>query len=432
MLSIFLFRKLIFSDRASALVKRIAQLSVLGIGISVSAFLIVLFVMTGMNQSIRSRILALEPHLVIKCLGVPWNFDLESLPVFLRLKEDPEKKILQFESQDLVLRTQDGQFRGVQARGLTEESFRIFIEELRRLNEEKKRKSLQSHQDFAEDILNYEPGESWTGEDIPGPEELIVGVDLARSLNLFEGDFLTAVAPEDLLLPLGETPKFARLRVKKIIATDLADLDSQIAFYQKGKSLMSFQSSPNRESGFEVWLPDGIKARAEKEKLSQFENLQIETWEERNSALFFALRLEKTMIGVFLGLAGLISGFSILGVMALLISQKRADLGMLKALGLSNRRSAALFTQIGAWLGGAGLVIGLIMGTSLGLYLEKFPVRGVLPSIYYDQHIPAYVDWGFLFLTFLFGALFVALGAWLPSRSLLNLSVKDILARRNP
>lgn len=414
----YFFSKLIFSNRAGALVRRIAWLSVIGSSVSVTAFLLVLFVMNGMNQSIRQRILALEPHLSIQVRALSSNLKLESLPIYQRLTESPQNKVAVFESQDVILRTLEGQFRGAQARGLTEASFKLFIRQLHQLESEK---SSRMRLDAP----------LWEEDEIPGQGELVLGIDLAKTLNIFEGDILTVIPPEGLILPPGETPKFEKLKVRRIISTSLADMDSQFVFYLKGKALVSLRDSASRQVGYDVWLPNGEDAREMKESLSSFSDVEIQTWMERNSALFYALKLEKMMIGIFLGLAGLIASFSILTVMALLISQKRRDLAMLRTLGLSSRRTVKIMTQVGVILGGTGALIGVVLGTGLSLWLEFYPIRGMLPEIYYDQQIPALVDWR-LVVAVLIGSFLIAVaGSFLPAQTVAELDPSDVLRQKN-
>lgn len=398
--------------------RRIAWLSLVAIAVSVTAFLLVLFVMNGMNQSIRNRVLALEPHLTIQVHGHSWNMNLESLPIYQRLKETPEYKVSVYESQDVILRTMDGQSRGAQARGMTENSFKLFISELKRLDSER------GPQHFQETM-------KWEESEIPGYGEVVLGIDLAKSLNVYEGDFITVVPPEGLILPVGETPKFEKVKVRRIISTSLSDLDAQYLFYLKGQTLVSFHNTASWQSGFEVWLPNGENAPEVKASLQNFSDVEIQTWIDRNSALFYALTLEKSMIGIFLGLAGLISSFSILTVMALLISQKRRDLAILKTLGLSNSRVVQIITQMGVLLGSTGVFIGVFIGTGLSLWLQYFPIRGLLPDIYYDQQIPALVDWKLVFFVLLGSFCIAVLGAYVPARTTVQLSPSLVLRQKN-
>lgn len=394
------FSHFIFSKRAGALVKRLAWLSVGAIALSVTAFLVVLFVMNGMNASIHERILSLEPHLYVTVNGVHRGPVLEIHPVFQRLKENPANKSYVFETQDVILRTMDGQFHGAIARGVSPDSLRFMIEQIQRMEDRKKNENV----DF------------WKPEEMPGKGEVVVGVDLARVLGVFEGDFLTVVPPEGLLLPPGESPKFEKVKVRKVISTNLADLDSQFMFYQRGETLNTLTSTASRKVGIEVWTPDGKHLDRLKKEVEKFSDVVAETWMDRNSVLFFALKLEKTMIGIFLGLAGLIASTSILSVLALLMSQKKRDIAILKTLGLSNQRTVKIFTQMGMMLAALGLLPGVIIGTALSYYIEKNPIN-VLPDIYYDSQVPALVDPWLVLGVLIVGSLICLGGAWIPART---------------
>lgn len=407
------FRHLILSRRAGSLVRRIAALSSAAIALSVFAFLVVLFVMNGMNASIRDRLIALEPHVVIHVEGANQAAQVVKRPELKALIDDPRLKTSPFETQEVILRTFDGQFRGAVARGLEENGVRDFLRELKRL---------QKTPAFEED-----PGGP---NEIPGDNEVLIGIDLARALNLFEGDPVIVLAPESLLLPVGETPRTERLRVRKIVATNLADLDAQLFVYTRGKALRGLIGSPARRAGLEVRLENGVDADAWKAAWGPHPGLKVETWSERNSALFFALKMERAMIGLFLGLAGIIAGSSILTVMALLLSQKRRDIALLRVTGLSKRDTVSLFTRVGLVLAGTAVFVGALLGIATGLYIEAYPLN-VLPDIYYDSEIPAKFDLALTIGVLIVASLLSFFGAWIPARSVAGLEPSRVLRQKN-
>lgn len=408
------FSHFIFSRRAGALVKRLAWLSVGAICLSVTAFLVVLFVMNGMNDSIHKRILSLEPHLYVSVNGINRGSLLELHPVYQRLRENTQDKVYVFETQDVILRTMDGQFHGAVARGVSQDSLKFMIEQIHRLDDKKKRDDAQF----------------WDPSELPGPGEVVLGVDLARSLGVFEGDYLTVVPPEGLLLPPGESPKFEKVKISKIISTNLADLDAQYLFYQRGVTLNALAGAASRKVGIEVWTPDGKNLEALKQEAEKFGDVIAETWMDRNSVLFYALKMEKLVIGVFLGLAGLIASSSILSVLALLMSQKRRDIAILKTLGLSNRRTVRMFTQMGVLLAAFGLLPGVIIGVGISYYLQIHPIN-VLPDIYYDSQIPALIQPELVVGVLVAGFLICLLGAWYPARTASEIDPAQALRVKN-
>lgn len=392
------FRRYLLSEKAGSLVKRIAWLCIIGIGFSLASFILILSIMTGLNKNIHNRILAVEPHLSVDFKKNITEAEVRSHPVWQFLKNQQDLSFRLFDTQDVILRTVDGIFHGATARGMSTESFDGMLTQLQKLAHESR---------------------STPPENLGAPEqdEVILGVDLAKAMGVFEGDYLTVLPLESLILSNGESPSFAKVLVKQILATNLADIDSQVLFFQREKTMQHFAKVASRRVGFEVWGEDPYDLGAAKDALQQFKDLKVETWKDRNSALFMALRLEKLVIGTFLGLSALITSFSILSVLTLLISQKRREMGLLMAIGFSLKSLTRLFQQLGMILSVLGLIGGVIVGTSMALYIEKNPLH-VLPDIYYDSEVPAEVQGVFIITVFIIG--FVM--AW----SAVKLSVKQI------
>lgn len=392
-----------------------------GIGVSTFAFLIVLFVMSGMNQSIEKRIVALEPHLVIKRESNKSVSYLEQHPVIEKLKSEKARRVSVFETQDIIIRTMDGQFRGAIAQGFSRKSLEEFNQNLLELEASKKNKEKKRD-------------DQWISVEAPGVNEIFLGVDLARSLGVFEGDYIMILQPESLLMAPGETPTFEKVKIKKIVSTNLADIDSQYLFYIRDLSLNILKSSLSRQVGIEVWLEKPFKVKSFKEDVKEFlgdkEDWLVESWMDRNSALFYALKLEKIMIGIFLGLAGLVSSFSIITVLALLISEKTRDIAMLRTLGLSQRKTIQIFIKMGMVISSIGLFIGSFLGLFLGMFIERYPLN-ILPDIYYDSTIPARVDFSLFFSVLIVSLLIAFLGAYIPTRALEKITPSQALRQKN-
>lgn len=390
------FQRYLFSARAGALVKRISWLTVIGLTVSVSTLVLVISVMTALNHSIQRRTLAVEPHLTIEIPGVKSGKILELHPLASKLKSEEGVQTQVFESQDVILRTNEGHFRGAVARGLSQESLQRMMQEMHKLDQGVRRGTLP----FMPETL--------------GAGEVYLGSDLAISLGVFEGDTLMVVPPESLLLPPGEAPKYEKVTIKKIVSTSLSDVDSQTMFYIRDISLKRLQSSDSRFLGIEVWLSDPYQANLYKENLSGFPEAKVQTWQERNSSLFLALRLEKTAITLFLAIAALIASFSMISVVILLISQKRQEIAILRTIGFSQKSIRELFLKIGLALSVLGLTAGVFLGSIASYYIEKNPLN-VLPDVYYDSQIPAYLDLNFVIIVFLIGFIIAFAGAYLSS-----------------
>ena len=248
-------------------------------------------------------------------------------------------------------------------------------------------------------------------------DEVFMGMDLARSLGVFQEDQVVVIAPESLLLPPGEIPPFDQVKVIGIINTPMTDSKtiSQSIFYKKGKTLAALGQTASLQKGIEVWLddPDDYKKYLD----ITDSNFVVESWASRNSHLFYSLKMEKFLIVVFLSLSLLISNFAIITVLILLGTQKRQDMGLLMALGLSPQKTHRLMMSISCGLAGLGICSGLSIGIGLSLLLDHFTLLR-LPDIYYDTSLPVKLDFIGITLIMILSVVISLLSAWLPASSL--------------
>jgi lipoprotein-releasing system permease protein len=191
----------------------------------------------------------------------------------------------------------------------------------------------------------------------------------------------------------------------------MPEFDSKLMFYDIN-SLSKRMKSASRETGFEIRLKDAYKADKIKEKLLE-KGIRSETWGERDTSLFFALKMESYAMALFLSLAVLITSFSIVTVMVLLMSQKRQDIGMMMALGLSVKRTRRVFLRVGLLLSYMGILGGVILGGAVCLFLDKYPME-LLPDIYTDSTLPAKLTPRILLFVLACSSLIAVLGSWLP------------------
>ncbi len=380
------------------------------------SLVIVIGIMNGFNESIRKRMLAVEPHLVARVPDVRSVEALKGTAVFKKLAGDSTLQTDIFENQDVIIRTVDGLFGGAVARGVEPKTLLYILRETRKVQ------APPSNGDI-------EPAEILEESGNLGPGEVIVGIDLARSLGIFEGDKITLIAPEALLLPPGEAPPFERATVKSLITTNLADIDAKMIYYGQGKSLSAFRLSPSREIGVEVRMPSPEEFAPLKAEIEAM-GAVADSWVDRNSSLFFALKMEKLAMGVFLSLAAMIAGFSIVTVLVLLLTQKRKDIGLLMSLGLSPKQTRTLFVRVGLILSMIGIGGGLFLGVIFCLVINSVSIP-ILPDVYYDATIPATVDPVFVIGILVVATTIAYLSSWFPARATTRETPSISLTMRN-
>jgi len=403
--SFLLFWRYLFSKRSGSLVRVIAWINLIGVGLSVAALVLVTSVMNGFNKSIEENLISVQPHLIVHAPAE--SVDVGDLvPRLEELTEGEAHRIAPFETQDLVIRTIEGHFGGVVARGLDGKSVAGFLSKV------------WGQLDFIHD------------ESLAlSQNEVILGVDLARGLGIFEGDQISLIAPETLLLPKGEGPPVLKVTVKALVSLQNSEIDGNLLIYDYDKSFPDRFKSSSLWRGAEVFLKNPYRFKNLEKKLhSEFPDYKVQSWRELNGALFFALRLERSVMTSFLALAVLIVSFSLVTVLALLITQKRRDIGMMMAMGMSKERTHRVFTGIGLWLSLGGTLVGLFIGSILAYLMELYPIN-LLPDIYYDSRIPAIWEWNQTLIIFIFSLVLALAGSYLPLKALLKWTPTEALRK---
>ncbi len=347
----------LFSKRANAHIKKMSWISLIGIILGTFSLIVVLSVMSGLNKATELRLLMNEPHLVVQGGKIDFKNKHHALSSI--------EKHNVFEFQDVLIKTTDGIFNGAEAIGIDEDSL-------------KKKKSFYR---FDESPLLYDLS------DFRGGLGVFIGSDLAFDLQIVVGDFIQLYKPEAIIkgqLDMSSND-LKTVKVLGILNSSGEGREGRLLIYRfnklfKGKSL-------SRYEGYEVYAKDPNNLKSLKNYFLSL-NLKVETWKERNSALFLALKIEKLTMTFLLGLALLITSFSIMTLLILIVLQKQKDIGILLSMGFSKNRVRLLFGGIGAGVSFFGIFVGGVLGTVVSLLLDLYPLK-ILPPIYQDPYLPA-------------------------------------------
>jgi lipoprotein-releasing system permease protein len=421
-----LFKHYLLSTRSSALIRMIGWLCMVGVGVGVASMIVVLSVMNGFDGAIRKRLLSVEPHIVVSVGDEKIAASEAALQNLLNDYQKSHKDLVTknvFEIQDVILRTADGLYGGAVAKGLDPSSLQFILKESQKnKNQEQKSKSfgLTRKEKPSNEVQRQEA----VGVELTSNEALI-GIDLAQSMGLFEGDILTVVAPESLLLPPGEMPRYDSLIIKSIVRTNIPEVDGGMVYYNRLTGMKRLAQTSGKEYGFELRLsrPNDFETLKQTLEKSQF---KVESWHDRNAALFHSLKMEKLAMGLFLALSVLIASFSILTVLVLLVTHKRIEMGVLMTLGLSQTRTRNAFATVGCLVAGLGLFGGFSVGLFICWILDTFPLIE-LPDIYYDTQVPVDVDPLLLAGLFVASLVISVTSSWVPAFLSTRASVVDLL-----
>jgi lipoprotein-releasing system permease protein len=377
---------------------------------------VVLSVMGGFGNAIEKRILSFEPHIIVKSKNPDRRIQKNDLSA---LSHELEKKFplnsFLFDQEQVIFRTASGHYNGAIAKGLEEKSLQHFIEAARLFGTNKIKKFSWKDDPETPMVIN--------------DSDVMVGADLAYESGVLIGDQIVLTPPESLLLPPGEVPEFKKMNVQDLLRTSVQNIDAQTLIYKKVPNQTLFKESMSLETELEIYLENSSQMDA---VLSQIDKSKFapETWKERNSSLFYSLKMEKLLIGFFLFLSVLIGCFTIVTVLVLLTTQKQADIGILLTLGMKRKELVKRFSHIGFFLSSAGVVGGFAVGIFICLLLASHEFI-ILPDVYYDRTIPVQFSYPLYALVLVIALAISYVSAVYPARIISSMEISQILRKKS-
>ena len=193
----------------------------------------------------------------------------------------------------------------------------------------------------------------------------------------------------------GYVPKIVEFEVTGIFETGMYEYDNQYAFVD----LAAAQEAAGLDSavtGIEVRTTGRWEASAIASALADSLGFPYRTidWQQQNSALFRALKLEKLGMAVILALITLVAAFNIVSTLTMVVRDKRREIGILKAMGLTSASVRRVFLAQGTVIGAAGTGIGIGIGLVVGLLLERYHLISLDPEVYFIDHLPVLLEPG--------------------------------------
>src|SRR5262245_32382918 len=371
-----------------------------GMAIGVMALIVVLAVMSGFEDELRSKILGTTSHiLVMDVSGRGIENPAHALEV---VRKHPEvRSAAPFVLQQVMLSHGDAA-TGVVIRGIDPEA------ERRELQQRVKQGQLG---------------------DLAAPDATIaLGRELARTLGAFVGDTVIAISPRGAVTAVGTIPKMRPLRVVAIFEIGLYEYDSALA-YTSIATAQQFAEMGQRVSGIEVRLTDVYQARRVAREIGSTLGIPYWTrdWTEMNRNLFSAIQLEKTAMFVILTLIIFVAAFAIISHLILMVAEKRREIGVLRALGASGRSITLVFMAEGVLIGLVGTVVGTVLGVAIGLIQDRYHVVKIPGDVYQLSELPMKMHPPELVLIAVAALALSFLATLYPSRQAARLHPVDVL-----
>ncbi len=351
----------------------ISLVSMLGTGLGVAALIVVLSVMNGFQEELRTRILGVASHAQVS--GFDGELDAWQ-QVADQAARHPDVVAAAPYIQEQGMLSFDQAVRGTLVRGV-----------------------LPAAEDRVADFARHM---RWGSLDAlqPGRFGIVLGRDLAFALQAQLGDKVTLIAPQGLVTPAAVLPRVKQFEVVGIFEAGMFEYDSGLALIHLQDAQALYRMG-ERVSGVRLKLDDLFAAPRVARELPAYidENVMVTDWTRSHANFFRAVALEKTMMTVILFLIVAVAAFNIVSTLVMAVQEKYADIAILRTLGASPRSIMAIFVLQGAIIGLVGLAAGVAGGLLLANNLDVVipALEGITGAtlwnkeVYYISELPSKV-----------------------------------------
>jgi lipoprotein-releasing system permease protein len=361
----FVARRYLRSPYRPAVLRLVTLFAVIGIAAGVATLVIALAMNTGFRETLQERLLGVTAHVSLTRPGSGGIHQYDALAA--KLSEIPGVRSVTPALYQTVLLSFAGEARGVVTKGIDLARERMTDQALERIIAGK---------------LDLSP-------DADGIEALLVGKQLASEWKLAPGDYVTLTSPQGRLTPFGLLPRTRRFRVAGVFDSGFYDYDENWCFLALPAS-QSLVGAGDLVNVLELRLqqPEQAAAIAQRVETAAGPGFSATTWMESNRALFRALRLEKLVTAIFIGLITFVAGLNILVVLSMTVTDKARDIAVLLSMGARRAQIRSIFLLQGITVGATGTLLGLIVGYGFAWFAGTFQLIPLDPQVYAVPYVP--------------------------------------------
>ena len=363
------------AKRRNHFISFISLISMLGIALGVTALIVVLSVMNGFQTELRSRILAVVSHVQIS--GASGEMD-DWPQVAQQAARQPGVVAAAPYVQAQSMLSFGSSVRGAMVRGILPD-FEDRVADFRSHIKEGRLESLEA-----------------------GTFHMVLGSELARALGVFVGDKVTLIAPQGVVTPAGVVPRLKTFTVTGLFEVGMFEYDSGLALIHMEDAQRLYRME-DRVSGVRLKLDDLFRAPAVTRQLASRLDVPayISDWTRSHANFFRAVQIEKNMMFIILSLIVAVAAFNIVSTLVMAVTDKQADIAILRTLGASPKSIMAVFMVQGALIGFIGLGLGVAGGVALALnvdvvvpFIERLLGTQLMSKeIYYISNLPSELQW---------------------------------------
>ena len=338
------------AGRRNGFISFISGVSMLGIALGVAALIIVLSVMNGFQKEVTDRMLSVVPH--VEVLDAHGGALADWKATVAKVRQNPAVVAVApfIASQSLLARGDT--LRGALVRGILPEEEVHITELAARLRDT----TLQTLQ--------------------PGAWQIVLGSELARQLGVHAGDPVTLMAPSGQVTPAGVLPRLKTFVVAGTFETGHHEYDSALAWIHLEDAQRLYRLEG--PGGVQLKLTDLYAARRVAQELAATlgPDVSVRDWTRTNRNWFDAVQIEKRLMAIILTLIVAVAAFNLVSTLVMTVTDKQADIAILRTLGASPRSVMGVFVVQGAAAG----VLGTIGGAVLGV-IVAFNIDVIVPAI---------------------------------------------------
>ena len=340
-----------------------------GISVGVTALIVVIGVMSGLQTELRDRILGTNPHIMVFTYGEGLRMDGWENPLG-EVRDDEAITVAEpfIYSEALIFQNINYQ-QGVALRGITNPA----IERL------------------SDQIMLGEWEFDRTASKLPG---MVLGFRLASRLLVHPGDTVNLVSARGAeLTAAGFIPKFKKFEVTGTFKSGMYEYDNQMG-YMSLEAAQDLLGLGEAVTGLALWVADPWNADviAERIEADLGYPYTLRDWKRMNQGLFSALKLEKLAMTVILLLIVIVAAFNIVSTLVMVVTDKTPEIGILRSMGMTARSILRLFMLQGLIIGIAGTALGVAGGLGLSWFIDYFGLISLPGDVYLIDELPIVLD----------------------------------------
>ena len=350
------------ATRRNGFISFISGVSMLGIGLGVAALVIVLSVMNGFQKEVRDRMLSVVSHIEIVSADGGALEDLAGTLQQVKLNNQVLGAAPFISAQALLARGED--MKGVMVRGIDPALEPGVVDLTAGMSSNARQPNAKG--------LNLPGVEALQ----PGQFGVVLGLDLARQLGLRLGDPVTLISPNGQVTPAGVLPRLKQMQVVGLFNSGHYEYDSALVMIHVEDAGKIFRLEG--PTGVRLKIKDLHEARSVAQALAPnlTAGMAIRDWTQQNRTWFAAVQVEKRMMFIILTLIVAVAAFNLVSTLVMSVTDKRADIAILRTLGASPKSIMGIFMVQGAMVGVLGTVGGLLLGL-----LVAFNIDVIVPAL---------------------------------------------------